>query len=407
MSHRRSADGNPGSFRCAQRGDAGCDRVPPGWLDWHGLVGNSRYYNATIIDNGVRTAHGDDPIRDYAPDLFFAHTKAFLSDHLANHKDSPFLAVLATPSCHGPFTPAVKYRGRFANESAPRTPNYNTSNEDKQWLMRQLSPITDPAGIDSQHNNRWETLLSVDDYISEVVGMLTAAGQMDNTYFLYSSDHGAPRASLCRCPAHRRPRAPGFQLGQHRLPGDKRHPYQHDLRIPFVLRGPGVPKGGTVQVAVTNADVAPTIVDIATGSVPAGYDGRSILPLLGPRSEAAAAAWRPDFLVTYFGQFKLPCMLQKCPAPPANNWHTIDGANNTFNCVRTIPPAGSAGATGVADSLYCEFDDDEDFVEFYEHDQDPWQLHNRHRSADPAVLARLKARLRALKRCAGAACRDL
>jgi hypothetical protein len=42
-------------------------------------------------------------------------------------------------------------------------------------------------GIDAQHNNRWETLLSVDDYIGEIVRMLEAAGEMDNTYFLFTS----------------------------------------------------------------------------------------------------------------------------------------------------------------------------------------------------------------------------
>ena len=29
----------------------------------------------------------------------------------------------------------------------------------------------------------------------------------------------------------------GFQLGQHRLLGDKRHQYENDIRIPFIMRG--------------------------------------------------------------------------------------------------------------------------------------------------------------------------
>ena len=56
---------------------------------------------------------------------------------------------------------------RADGQHAPITPNYNHSNEDKQWIMRHLSPLTPSMaqGIDNQHNNRWETLLSVDDYI--------------------------------------------------------------------------------------------------------------------------------------------------------------------------------------------------------------------------------------------------
>lgn len=179
------------------------------------LVGNSRYYNASIIDGsgeiGVRTDYGDDPATDYAPDLFFGRVFSFLEDHLKSHASEPFLAVLATPSCHGPFTPAEKYKGHFANGTAPRTPSYNHSNEDKQWLMRQLSPLTPSmaVSIDTQHNSRWETLLSVDDYVGKVIALVEASGQMDNTFFLYASDHG-------------------FQLGQHRLPGDKRHPCERN-----------------------------------------------------------------------------------------------------------------------------------------------------------------------------------
>jgi arylsulfatase A-like enzyme len=118
--------------------------------------------------------------------LFFARIFGFLQDHLKSHAGTPFLAVLATPSCHGPFTPADKYSETFANSSAPRTPNFNASNEDKQWLMRQLSPLTDriAAGIDTDHNHRWETLLSVDDYVGQVIALLKDANQLDNTYFV-------------------------------------------------------------------------------------------------------------------------------------------------------------------------------------------------------------------------------
>lgn len=183
----------PGSPGCDSHNAPGCFKhVPLGWDDWHGLQGNSRYYNCTLSDNGVQKDYGDDPVEGYCPDIFFAHTKAFLSSHIADPAmaATPFLAVLATPSCHGPFTPAPKYAGKFDGGKAPRTPNYNTSNADKQWIMRKLSPL-DAAmatNIDGIHNHRWETLLSVDDYIGEIVSMLTAAKQMDNTYFLYTSE---------------------------------------------------------------------------------------------------------------------------------------------------------------------------------------------------------------------------
>ena len=349
---------------CAKNGDKDCYRVPPGWSDWHGLKGNSRYYNGTISNNGNATFHGDDQVKDYLPDIFWAHTKAFLAAQLAKQQAAaaaaagnaengngaaaaaPWLAVLATPSCHGPFTPAVKYRGRFADRHAPLTPNFNASTADKSWLMRQQSPLASTLGVDRTHNARWETLLSVDDYVSEAVGMLDAAGQLSNTYILYTSDHG-------------------FQLGQHRLPGDKRHLYEHNVRIPLVMRGPGIAAGSSVDGIVLNIDVAPTIVDIVTGGdgagVPDDMDGRSFLPLLAATrpgvaaSPAPADSWRTDFMVDYHGQGKPACGLQTCPPPPADNFHVNDAYNNTYTCVRAF-------GAGPQNAMYCEFLDDERFI---------------------------------------------
>ena len=146
----------------------------------------------------------------------------------------------------------------------------------------------DATNIDRSHNMRLETLLSVDDYLRKVVHLLEGAGALEETFILYTSDHG-------------------FQLGQHRLPGDKRHlcetnrsdashpprsnvtPWspgsacatdEHDIRIPFFVRGPGVSAGIFIESPVLSIDVAPTLTQLGTGTVPDDMDGRSFLPLL-------------------------------------------------------------------------------------------------------------------------------
>ena len=388
--------GLAGGANCSGPKDPSCFRVPPGWSDWHGLQGNSRYYNGTVSDNGVPSEHGDSPLDDYLPDLFFNHTFRFLEAQVRRRasaepfaKKRPFLAVLATPSCHGPFTPSPIYAGRFSGASAPRTPNWNASQESvdaKQWLIRQQSPLDDDdaAGIDLSHNMRLETLLSVDDYVGKVVDLLEGAGELANTFVLYTSDHG-------------------FQLGQHRLPGDKRHLYEHDIRVPFFVRGPGVPLNVSIAQPVLSIDVAPTLVHLGTGAVPDDMDGRSFLPLLVAAGGAAGAdsgdapEWRSDFLVKYYGAGSPPCGLQKCP-PPASHFHENDAYNNTFACVRSL--------SAEDDSIYCEFSDDENFVEYYDHTADAWQLDNCAATAPPASIAHYKARLEQLRHCAGVECRS-
>lgn len=71
--------------------------------------------------------------------------------------------------------------------------------------------------------------------------------------------------------------------GQFGLPIDKRQLYEFDIRVPLIVRGPGVPKNVTRTEPVLNIDLAPTMLDIANGSLgnyPESMDGKSFAALL-------------------------------------------------------------------------------------------------------------------------------
>ena len=78
----------------------------------------------------------------------------------------------------------------------------------------------------------------------------------------------------------------GWLQGEHRIPGDKFLPYEESLRVPLIIRGPGVPKGKTVKGQVSNIDFAPTLLDAAKAKAGRTMDGVSLLPTIR-RPEAA------------------------------------------------------------------------------------------------------------------------
>ena len=87
----------------------------------------------------------------------------------------------------------------------------------------------------------------------------------DKTYFIITSDHG-------------------YHLGQFGMAVDKRLPYEADIRVPMIIKGPGVPANIAIESPVVSIDLAPTILDMAGISIPKQMDGVSLLPLLHPIS---------------------------------------------------------------------------------------------------------------------------
>ena len=197
-----------------------------------------------MSDNGIEEKHGDNYEKDYHTDLIHNRSLNFLE---TRDKEKPFLMVLAPPASHAPFIPAPQYEKNFSNLTAPRLPSFNVNSGDtKHWFTRQGGSLSESAvdQVDEVFRNRWRTLLSVDDMVEDLVARLEEQGLLNNTFILYTSDHG-------------------YHLGEFALPIDKRQPYEFDIRVPFILRGPGVAANTTSDDPVLMVDVAPTLFDIA------------------------------------------------------------------------------------------------------------------------------------------------
>ena len=91
----------------------------------------------------------------------------------------------------------------------------------------------------------------------------------------------------------------GFFHGEHRVPFGKLLPYEPSIRVPLIVRGPGVPRGQRRAQLVENIDLAPTILEAARakGDPILPSDGRSLFPLLRDRG----LEWGRDLLIAARG----------------------------------------------------------------------------------------------------------
>lgn len=365
--------------------------APPGWDHWLGLVGNSRYYNYSLIEGGIgkrakKSWHGDQYAVDYLPNVLRNYTLEKIST-----MREPWLMVVAWPTPHGPFTPAPWAKGTMSDYYPPMTQNYNASDlymRQKHWLMRQLLPMTRKTEkqVEKYYQMRLEALKSIDQHVEDMVTQLETLQQLEKTVILYTSDNG-------------------FQFGQHRLAMDKRHLYENDIRVPFCIRGPKIVPSSRSSHIVANIDIAPTILDITTATTissssteeKASMDGTSFWRYIQGQPDETFTK-RHDLLITYHGEGQQPCGMADCPPPLHSIWWMPDSFNNTYNCVRTIRP-------DKEDSIYCRFEDDEHFVEFYDLINNPYQLHNDYVDLEVFERQRYERRLQELMKCKGSTCR--
>jgi arylsulfatase A-like enzyme len=269
---------------------------------------------------------------------------------------------------------------------APRVPSFDEADVgDKPTWVQALPALTDEqiALLDDRYQRRLRSLLAVDEMVSSLVETLAAAGSLDNTYIVFTSDNG-------------------YHLGEHAIPVGKQSPYDESLRVPLIVRGPGVPAGAVVDAIALNIDLAPTVADLAATSPADFVDGRSLAPLL---DGDPPAEWRHGFLVEHYDrtlpdQWGVPGQLPVEEAPEDQEGFA-EG-----NLVTGVTPVNSPPylALRTVQYLYVEYANGE--RELYDMLADPYQLQNLATTADPALLADLATKLDQLRVCAGADCRD-
>jgi arylsulfatase A-like enzyme/metal-dependent hydrolase (beta-lactamase superfamily II) len=208
----------------------------------------------TLSDERVSGKHSVEQFADAASEFLRAQTDA-----------SPFLCYIAFNLPHDPRVAASEYHRRYNANIPPLPRNFQPQHAFNNGALtlrdEELAPWPRTPEVVRQHlADYYASITFLDSQVGRILDALRASGQYERTIIVFTSDHG-------------------LAIGSHGLFG-KQNLYDHSMRSPLVIAGPGIPKGRRSDAMCYLLDVFPTLGALTGVSAPEGNEGRSLVPSL-------------------------------------------------------------------------------------------------------------------------------
>lgn len=199
----------------------------------------------------------------YSTTLYADHAIQFLSSTTA--KTTPFFCYVAFTSPHDPRTPPDKFSRMYEPAKILLPANFLIKhpfdNGDLNVRDEQLLPVPrDPDAIKKDIALYYGMVSEMDAQVGRILETLEKSGLKENTFIVFAGDNG-------------------LAVGQHGLLG-KQNLYEHSIRVPMILSGPGVPMNKKTDAFTYLSDITPTIIDYLQLLRPSSVEGHSLLPVI-------------------------------------------------------------------------------------------------------------------------------
>ncbi|MFS4448708.1 sulfatase-like hydrolase/transferase [Maribacter sp. 2307UL18-2] len=211
----------------------------------------------------------------------------YLGERETTKEDDPFLIYFGFSHPHDPRNGTPELLAKYGAVNHTDTLNLPPANAKQPALQDNYLPahpffhghpeLRDEERVSGVWKNRDEQTVrnelgreyacseNIDIQLGKVLKKLEAMGELDNTYIIYTSDHG-------------------MSIGRHGLMG-KQNLYEHTWRVPFIIKGPGIAKGKRVKGNSYLLDVLPTLCDLAGIGIPETVEGSSLKPVIYGETE--------------------------------------------------------------------------------------------------------------------------
>lgn len=241
--------------------------VPVHSYDPTGAYKSVRYKVKNYMNDCKRDAFIADHIGEkHSTEMFAEATMNFIKNETTEEK--PFYSYVAFMAPHDPRTMPDRFRDMYNVNDISLPKNFKQYHNIEYANMacrdETLAPYPRTADDTKQQILEYYAMIThIDDEIGKIIQCLKDEGKYDNTIIIYAADNG-------------------LALGQHGLFGKQCH-YEHSIRVPFVIAGPGVPENELRDTYIYLLDVFPTLCELTGTRIPETVEGKSFYPCISDK----------------------------------------------------------------------------------------------------------------------------
>jgi len=213
--------------------------------------------------------------KGFSTDIFADAAIRYFNNYSKGKKDKPFFCYVAFTAPHDPRSPRQDYIGMYPDETIPLPGNYKKYHpfEFDNMLVRDenLAPWPrTPEIIQASVADYYALISHIDKRVGDIIETLKREGLFENTIIVYAADNG-------------------LAIGSHGLLG-KQDLYEHSVKVPLIIRGPGIPEKKVADALVYLYDIYPTLAHLCGLPSPDGVDGKDITPVIAGKTDGVRSS---------------------------------------------------------------------------------------------------------------------
>ena len=239
------------------------------------LGGMANHFQVPCRNLGPDGKLSDPEMKGFSTDIFSGSAVDFIKEYAGGGRKNPFFCYVAFTVPHDPYSPRPDFIDAYPDQSLPLPGNYMPLHpfqfDDLMVRDENLLPWPrSPEMVRSVLSDYYAMVTHLDKAVGNIIETLKQNDLYDNTIIVYAADNG-------------------LAAGSHGLLG-KQNLYEHSMKVPLIITGPGIPEGKKSDAFVYLYDIFPTLAEICNIPLPTGTDGLSLASIIKGESESVRSS---------------------------------------------------------------------------------------------------------------------